>query len=295
MTPRPLKYHAPIQGEFEEIITAIADENRPALREGIARPFVKWAGGKRSILPELTARMPKSYQTYCEPFVGGGALFFSLRPETAYLSDVNFPLVLAFRAVRDDVEQVIANLKIHAAKHSKEYYLRARERFSREKDATKIAALLIYLNKTCYNGLFRVNKDGVFNVPIGSYEEPSILDEENLRLCSKALESVEIMQHPFSHIPILKENFYYLDPPYHKTFDGYDSSRFGEDDHRQLAQFCQELDSAGCLFMVSNSDNSFVRSLYHGFKIEKVMASRFVSCKSEGRGKQNELIIRNYE
>jgi DNA adenine methylase len=292
---RPPKYHAPIQASFDDVLTAIADENKPTFREVIARPFVKWAGGKRSILPELIARMPRAYKTYCEPFLGGGALFFAVRPESAYLSDINFPLIVTFRAVRDDVETIIANLKIHAAKHCKEYYLRARERFSREKDATKIGALLVYLNKTCYNGLFRVNKEGGFNVPIGSYDEPGILDEENLRACSKALKTAEIVQHPFAQVPIAKENFYYLDPPYHKTFDGYDSSRFGDKDHRRLAEFCHALDKAGCFFMVSNSDNTFVRSLYRAFKIEQIQGARFVSCKPQQRGRYNELIIRNYE
>ncbi len=289
------KRHDSIEAPFEEVLTAIADGNKPPLRELAARPFLKWAGGKRSILAELTPRMPRAYKTYCEPFLGGGALFFSVHPERACLSDVNFPLVLTFIAVRDDVERLIANLKIHASEHGKEYYLQARERFGREKDSDEIAALLVYLNKTCFNGLFRVNKKGVFNVPIGNYKQPAILDEDNLRSASKTLQGAEIMPHDFSQVRIEAGNFYYLDPPYHKTFDGYDSSRFGDAGHKRLATFCRELDKAGCFFMVSNSDNSFVRSLYDGFKIEQVMASRFVSCKPDQRGKQNELIIRNYE
>lgn len=292
---RPRKEHEPIQSSFDEVLTAIADEGRPPFRATIARPFLKWAGGKRSILPELTARMPKTYNTYCEPFLGGGALFFTAQPERAYLSDVNFPLVLTFLAVRDDVDRLIANLRLHADKHGKEYYLQSRERFARERDATKIGALLIYLNKTCYNGLYRVNKNGIFNVPIGSYSEPAILDEENLRAASRALQDAEIKHHEFSQVKIERQNFYYLDPPYHRTFDGYDSSRFGDEDHKRLAEFCRELDRAGCFFMVSNSDNTFIRSLYRGFNIERVRASRFVSCKPHQRGKYDELIIRNYK
>lgn len=173
--------------------------------------------------------------------------------------------------------------------------MQARQRLSTEKDPTKIGSLLIYLNKTCYNGLYRVNKKGEFNVPIGSYVSPTILDEENLRATSKALQGAEIKQHVFWQTKITPKNFYYLDPPYHKTFDGYDSSRFGDQDHEHLAAFCHALDKAGCFFMVSNSDNSFVRGLYQGYYIEQVQASRYVSCKGEQRGKETELIIRNYE
>jgi DNA adenine methylase len=291
----PQKKHKPINLSFEEVLMGIADENKPVLLETMARPFVKWAGGKRSILQELMERMPKDYKTYCELFLGGAALFFSVKPKDAYLSDVNFHLILTFIAVRDDVDRLITNLKIHAAKHSKEYYLHSRQRLAKEKDATKVGALLIYLNKTCYNGLYRVNQSGEFNVPIGSYDSPTILDEENIRAASKALQGIEIKQHVFSQVKIEAKNFYYLDPPYHKTFDGYDSSRFGDHDHERLATFCRELDRSKCFFMVSNSDNSFVRKLYQGFNIERVQAARSVSCKGEQRGKENELIIRNYK
>jgi DNA adenine methylase len=292
---RPEKKHKPINLSFEGVLTAIADENKPVLQETIARPFLKWAGGKRSIIQELIDRLPEKYETYCEPFLGGGALFFAVRPQSAYLSDVNFHLILTFIAVRDNVDRVISNLKIHAAKHSKDYYLEARHRFSREKDPLKVGALLIYLNKTCYNGLYRVNKNGEFNVPIGSYVSPTILDEENLRAASKALQEAAIKQHVFWQAPIKAKNFYYLDPPYHKTYDGYDSSRFGDKDHEHLAAYCRLLDKAGCFFMVSNSDNSFVRGLYQGYFIEQVQATRYVSCKGEQRGKETELIIRNYQ
>lgn len=260
-----------------------------------ARPFLKWVGGKRSILPELLPRMPREYRMYCEPFLGGGALFFAAKPERAYLSDVNSPLVLAFLAVKNAVGEVIEHLKIHASKHSKEYYLRAREWFGEEKDPIRIGALLIYLNKTCYNGLYRVNRGGKFNVPIGSYDNPAILDEEKLRTASSALQGMEIKHHGFWQTRVEAGNFYYLDPPYHKVYDGYAAGRFGDEDHKKLASFCRELDKAGCYFMVSNSDTALIRSIYSEFKIERVMASRSVSCKPTQRGKENELIIRNYE
>lgn len=294
MTPRPLKQHEPIEADFENVLSAIADENMPAIHAADARPFLKWVGGKRSILPELISRMPESFNTYCEPFLGGGALLFERKPPKAYLSDLNFYLILAFCAVRDDVERLISQLKVHELKHGKDYYKKARLKIARETDSTKIGAWLIYLNKTCYNGLYRVNQSGAFNVPIGSYTDPTILDEENLRACSKALQGIEIKHHDFTQVPIAKENFYYLDPPYHTTFSSFDSSGFDATNHKDLAAFCKKLHDAGCYFMVSNSDTPLIRSLYEGYTIEQVRAGRFVSCKGNQRGKETELIIRNY-
>jgi DNA adenine methylase len=294
MTPRRPKMHEPLDMGFEQVLTAVADEQKPAIQEAVARPFLKWAGGKRSILPALIERLPAKFSTYYECFLGGAALFFGARPSPAYLSDVNFPLVLTYIAVRDDVERVITNLQGHASRHEKKYYLEMRKRLHVETDPTKIAALLIYLNKTCYNGLYRVNQSGQFNVPMGSYKDPAILDVDNLRACSKALQGIEIKQHEFSQVPVHEGNFYYLDPPYYGTFSGYDGAGFGDKDHEELAQFCKALDAAKCYFMVSNSDTPFIRKLYAGFEIEQVEGARNVSCKGETRGKEKELIIRNY-
>lgn len=291
---RPSRKHEPLAATFDNVLLRVADENKPAMRATVARPFLKWVGGKRSILPELMVRLPEKYADYYEPFIGGGALFFNVQPKIAYLSDINFHLVLAYRAIRDDVDKLIPALRVHAKKHSKDYYLKARQRLNKESDATKVGALLIYLNKTCYNGLYRVNKAGEFNVPIGDYDDPAIVDEDNLRLVAKALRGVEIEQRPFWQTKIEDGAFYYLDPPYHKVFDSYDASRFGDDMHEKLAEFCRAIHAAGGLFMVSNSATSFVRKLYEGFKIEQVMASRMVSCKGHQRGKENELLIRNY-
>lgn len=292
---RAQKLMAPLDGTLDSILTVIADENKPLLREIMARPFLKWVGGKRSILPELLSRLPADYETYHEAFLGGGALFFAVAPQAAYLSDMNLPLILTFQAVRDNPDALIAELKTHTSSHGKDYYLQARQAFGRETDPVKLAGLFIYLNKTCFNGLFRVNKAGFFNVPIGSYDDPAILDEPNLRLASSALQAATIKQHSFFQVPIEERGFYYMDPPYHRTYDGYDSSRFGDADHQQLADFCRSLDKAGAFFMVSNSDSPFVRSLYRDFNIEQVQASRSVSCKGDQRGKETELIIRNYQ
>mgnify|MGYP000010223177 CR=1 FL=1 len=294
MSPREKKYHEGLGVDFDQALATIASENRPLTRVIVARPFLKWVGGKRSILPELLKRMPSEYDAYHEPFMGGGALFFAVKPTEAYLSDVNFHLVLTFKAVRDDVEALIRQLKVHERLHNKEYYLKARQKLFKEKDNTKLAALFIYINKTCFNGLYRVNKSGGFNVPMGDYKAPNILDEDNLRNGSKVLQGVDIEQHGFEHTKIYKNDFYYLDPPYHETYSGYDGSGFGDKEHQNLAEFCKKIDQKGGYFMLSNSDTPFVRELYKEYTIETVSASRMVSCKAHQRGKENELIIRNY-
>lgn len=291
---REQKYHKGIDMSFDQALTAIANEHLPSEIHFTAKPFLKWVGGKRSILDELLKRVPEEYDAYHEPFMGGGALFFALQPTEAYLSDVNFHLVITFTAVRDNVDKLVRELKVHEKAHNKEYYLKARQRLFREKDPVKLAALFIYINKTCFNGLYRVNKAGGFNVPMGDYKNPAILDEENLRNASEVLKNVSIEQHSFEHTPIVRNDFYYIDPPYHETYEGYSSGGFGDNEHRKLAELCRKIDNKGGYFMVSNSDTPFVRELYRGFTIETVSASRSVSCKAHQRGKENELLIRNY-
>lgn len=292
---RTPKQHEHLPLTFGEVITGIADEQKPDVLTVSAKPFLKWVGGKRSILPELSARMPETFDGYHEPFIGGGALFFEIQPRKAFLSDVNFHLIITFQTVRDSVEELIKELNKHVKGHEKDYFGKARDKLFGEKDPVKIAALFIYLNKTCYNGLYRVNKTGRFNVPMGSYKDPTILDADNLRNVSKLLQGIDIQQRPFDQTAIKKGDFYYLDPPYHKTYDGYNGGGFGDSEHEKLAQVCRKIDKSGGQFMLSNSDTDFVRGLYKGFVIEDVMASRNVSCKGEQRGKENELIIRNYK
>lgn len=261
----------------------------------VARPFLKWVGGKRSILPELLDRMPRKYNRYHEPFVGGGALFFAVQPKKAFLSDINTHLSITYQIVRDNVEELIQYLELHKKNHSKNYFLEARKSLSTESDPVKVAGLFIYLNKTCFNGLYRVNKSGGFNVSMGDYKSPKILDEENLKKVSIALQSVGINHHGYEQAKIRKNDFYYLDPPYHKTYSGYDGSGFTEENHIELASFCKTIDGCGGLFMLSNSDTPFVRDLYREYVVEVVSASSLVSCNASQRGKRNELIIRNYK
>ncbi len=294
MTPRQQKIHQPLGVSFDEALGRIADQHKPSIVTLPAKPFLKWVGGKRSIIDELLKRVPKDFKTYHEPFLGGGALFFALQPDSAYLSDINFHLIIAFTTVRDHIDKLIAELKIHEANHSKEYYYEGRIKLFEEHDPVKIAAWFIYLNKTCFNGLYRVNKDGKFNVPMGSYKNPAILDEPNLRNASQVLRSVDIKQHSFKQLKPQKGSFYYIDPPYHTTYSQYSNDGFGDEEHTLLANYCRAVDAKDGYFMVSNSDTPLVRELYKGYNIEQVSASRSVSCKAYQRGRQDELIIRNY-
>ncbi|MFH1357566.1 MAG: DNA adenine methylase [bacterium] len=295
MTARPVSnIHKPLPHTFDEVLIGIANEQKPLVETINAKPFLKWVGGKRSVLPKLLERLPDSYNSYFEPFAGGGALYFELQPATAYISDINFYLIITYKAVRDNVDELVKLLKAHEKKHDKEYFLKTRARLSTERDQIKIASIFIYLNKTCFNGLYRVNKKGGFNVPIGSYKNPNIVSEDNLRACSEVLQGATISQHSFEQVKIKKGAFYYIDPPYHQTYSQYDGSGFGDEEHTKLADFCHKIDKAGGFFMVSNSDTKLVRTLYKGYTIDEVQASRSVSCKAHQRGKEYELIIRNY-
>jgi len=286
--------HSPLGVSFDEALGAIAAAGKPDSRQVAAKPFVKWVGGKRSIIPALLERMPQQYDTYRELFLGGGALYFAVQPQKAVLSDINFHLIVTYNAIKNDVDSVIACLRVCVEQHSIEFFAQARDRLTTESDPAQIAALFIYLNKTCFNGLYRVNASGKFNVPIGKYSNPAILDEENLRNVSALLQSATIENNSFTEAEIVEGDFYYLDPPYHETYDGYHGSRFADDTHEKLAAFCKLADKTGAFFMLSNSDTEFVRKLYKGYNIEVVSASRNVSCKANQRGKEEELIIRNY-
>ena len=259
----------------------------------MVKPFVKWVGGKRSLLETLQRYVPENYETYYESFIGGGALFFEEQPKRAYISDVNSSLITAYKVIRDDLDPLVERLGEHQRKHSEEYYYKVREQFNRAEDQIDIAGGFIYLNKTGYNGLYRVNKKGGFNVPAGRYENPKILDEENLREVSELLQTTEIHHHSYDQTEIRKNCFYYLDPPYHDTYAQYDGSGFLEEDHIKLADHCSRIDKAQGIFMLSNSDTPLIRDLYKAYNIIEVTSKRFVSCKSEQRGNQQELLIIN--
>ena len=231
---------------------------------------------------------------YHEPFLGGGVLFFDLQPERAVLSDRNINLIKTYKAIKDNVNLVIDELKKHKRKHSKKYYLEIRSKLCPSFENHVLASMFVYLNKTCYNGLYRVNQEGRFNVPMGSYKNPNILDEENLLNCSQVLKNASVKIKDYSQVVAKEGDFVYFDPPYHGTFDQYDSNKFREEDHKNLSEFCAYLNSIKVKFMLSNSNNEFIKKLFSKYNIEEVSSKRFVSCKSEQRGDCVELIIRNY-
>lgn len=268
-----------------------------------ARPFIKWVGGKTKLLPTLLARLPRAVTRYHEPFLGGGALFFATAPQTALLSDVNADLIATYETVRDDVQSVIANLRHLSRGHDEACYYRERERYNARshKSRAERAAQFIYLNKTCFNGLYRVNRRGEFNVPMGRYTNPNIADAETLLAASQALRSADLRCTPFESL--LSEarpgDFVYMDPPYEPlsrtaNFTSYAQDGFSQEKQTELRNVFRELDRRGAKLMLSNSDVPFIRELYRGYEIERVFAPRAVSCDAKSRGPVSEVVVRNY-
>jgi DNA adenine methylase len=290
--------------------SAPAGTGQPALigrteaEPAYAKPFVKWAGGKTQLLSQLAQFYPPqgSVDRYIEPFLGSGAVFFHVKamvePRHALLWDNNQELIDSFVAVRDDVERVNRLLEAHVRKHGKAHFLAMRTK-TRRKPA-EIAARLIYLNKTCFNGLYRVNSKGVFNVPYGRYPTPYILNGHGLRAASAALAGAQIEQEDFKMLLVeaRKGDFIYFDPPYHprsatSSFTSYTRDAFSEKDQRALAKVYRELDARGCLLMLSNSDTPLIRELYRGFDIRELSARRYINSKGDGRGAICELVVLN--
>ena len=266
-----------------------------------AAPIVKWAGGKSRLCEELLARSPRRFRRYFEPFLGGAALFFRLAPRFGVLSDCNADLINMYRCVAWNVEAVIRRLARHREEHTEANYYRMRERWNTDGElAADVdrAAAFIYLNKTCYNGLWRVNSRGQFNVPVGRYDEPSIFDPAAMRAASRLLQRAEIAACHFRDAAAEARagDFVYFDPPYHPlsetaNFTSYTAGSFGADDQRELAEVARALVRRGCSVMVSNSDTAFIRELYRGFRIDVVDCARAINSKASARGPQRELII----
>lgn len=266
-------------------------------------PIIKWVGGKRQLMYELEINMPKTYNRYFEPFIGGGALFFYLQPDNAYISDMNEELINLYQVVRDNVDELITDLQKHDI--SKEYFMEIRnidrtEEYQNWSNIQK-ASRFIYLNRTCFNGMYRVNSKGEFNVPFGHYKNPRILDENNLINCSNLLQRTEIKHADFSEIlkKVKKDDFVYFDPPYvplseTSSFTSYTKDGFDMDMQLSLRDVCDELDSMGVKFLLSNSDTQFVNELYENYNIKKVLASRQINANADGRGKITEVLVRNY-
>ena len=269
----------------------------------IPKPFIKWAGGKRQIIKELTDSLPKNYNRYFEPFIGGGALFFAVRPKNAYISDINPELINLYNTVKNNTHSLIKDLLRYKNTETEFYRIRNLDRTPDYKNLTNIekASRFIYLNKTCYNGLYRTNSKGQFNAPYGFYKNPNIIDEQNLKICSELLKETEIRLSDFSNIEnkIKTRDFVYFDPPYipiNKTssFTKYYKDDFNTGSQIKLKELCDRLNKKNIYFMLSNSYNETALNLYKEYNIKKINAIRAINCKADKRGTINELIITNY-
>ncbi|MEH2027437.1 DNA adenine methylase [Nostoc sp.] len=269
-------------------------------KETSPRPFLKWAGGKSRLIQQYIPYFPKSYKNYYEPFLGGGAVFFYLQPSAAILTDINAELINTYCCVRDHVEELIFILKEHKIQHDKDYYYSVRNNSSGT-DIEK-AARLIYLNKTCFNGLYRVNSQGKFNVPLGRYKNPNICAEVLLKAASEALSTSKIKQTDFADVlnyATSSDDFIYFDPPYYPVsetsyFTAYSRYRFAEEQQVQLKDVFEKLAERGVKVMLSNSDCEFIRNLYRSFNIYTISASRAINSNAKKRGKITELLVTSY-
>ncbi len=270
----------------------------------MSKPIVKWVGGKRQLLPYILKYIPQNYNSYFEPFFGGGAVFFELSPQKAIINDVNSELINTYEVVKNNVDELIYHLKLHI--NDKEYYYNIRnfdrkENFFSNYSKVERASRFIYLNRTCFNGVYRVNKKGQYNVPYGKHKNPTICDEDNLRAASEILENVEILSNDFNVIidKVREGDFVYIDPPYDplsstSTFVEYTKDGFDSNMQIRVRNFCDELDNKGVKFMLSNSNTNFIQKLYMDFDMHEVLANRWLNCKANGRGKITELLITNY-
>ncbi|KAG2473069.1 MAG: Modification methylase LlaDCHIA [Nitrosopumilales archaeon] len=274
------------------------------------RPFVKWAGGKRQLIPILNQHIPETFDSFFEPFLGGGAMLFNILTKNpnqkCQISDLNSDLILTYVTIQDKVEELISFLKNHSKnyfKNSKSYYYKIRD--AEPKSQIEKASRLIFLNRTCFNGLYRVNSKGKFNVPLGRYTNPNIVNEENLRSVSHFLKSKKIVISCRDFSSILKDarkgDFVYFDPPYQPVsstanFTSYTHRNFTFDDLERLAGLCQKLDYKGCKFMLSNSNSEEVLEIFSksNWKIFEIEANRTINSDSRKRTGHSELLIKNY-
>lgn len=272
----------------------------------LVAPVVKWVGGKRQLLDEITPLLPKRVTNYCEPFLGGGAVLFSIQPSKAIVNDLNDDLITVYEVIRDDVEALIESLKKH--ENTSEYFYTLRD-IDRDKASyqslSKVekASRLIYLNKTCFNGLFRVNSSGEFNSPFGHYKNPNIVNEPVLRAVSKYFNTSNITFYSEDFAETLsrvhKGGFVYLDPPYDPvsdtaSFTGYNKGGFDRSEQLRLKRCCDELTQRGVKFMLSNSATEFIKELYQEYDITIVKAKRAINADASKRGAIEEVLVRNY-
>lgn len=281
-------------------------ERKRLSKNKLIRPVIKWVGGKRQIIKQIAPYIPPTFSTYYEPFLGGGAVLLALQPKKAVVNDINSELMNLYVVIKDNVEDLITDLKKH--KNEADYFYQIRE-LDRQKDKyqnlTPIqrASRIIYLNKTCYNGLFRVNKTGEFNTPFGHYKNPNIVNGATLRAVSDYFNTAEIDffcgDFAESLQKVKKDDFVYLDPPYDPlsdtaNFTGYSRGGFGQIEQIRLKELCDRLNEKKVKFLLSNSATDFIKELYQEYRIEVVQASRLINSKADKRGEINELLIMNY-
>jgi len=267
--------------------------------------FVKWAGGKKQLLEQFETLFPKKIKRYLEPFVGGGAVLFYIlknyKPQEIFIFDINEELMNTYEVIRDDVENLILELKKLKDKHNKETFYKIREEDPKLISKLSAASRFIYLNKTCFNGLYRVNSKGGFNVPLGKYKNPLICPEKDLKEISQLLKNVKIIKGDFEEcLKYAKKNdFIYFDPPYYplkkSSFTTYTKEKFLDEEQEKLKKVFEKLDKRGCNVMLSNSDTEFIKRLYKKFKISVVKATRMINCDGANRGKINEVVVTNYD
>lgn len=273
----------------------------------LVAPVLKWVGGKRQLLDTLSPLLPKKISTYCEPFVGGGALLFHLQPKTAYINDINAELIRVYSVIKDSVDELIEELEKFENTAEQFYAIRDwdrnKEYYSTLSDVQK-AARVLYLNKTCYNGLYRVNNAGEFNTPFGNYRNPNIVNAPVLRAVSAYFNSADLRMTTTDYAEVLKNvpkgTFVYLDPPYDpisetSSFTGYSKGGFSRNDQIRLRECCDDLDARGIKFMLSNSATKFILDQYKSYNITIVKAKRAVNSVASKRGDVDEVVVRNYE
>ena len=271
-----------------------------------AAPVVKWVGGKRQLLPQILPLIPKRMTAYCEPFLGGGAVLFALQPKRALVNDLNQDLITVYRVIKEDADALIEHLSRH--ENTPEYFYRIRD-LDRDKDAyaalsdVEKASRLLYLNKTCYNGLFRVNASGSFNSPYGHYRRPNIVNEQTIRGVSRYFNTCDITFFSGDFAAVLEQvpegGFVYLDPPYDPvsdtaSFTGYNKGGFGREEQVRLKECCDALTARGVKFLLSNSATPFIRELYGSYRVSIVQARRAVNSVASRRGVIEEVLVRNY-
>ena len=272
----------------------------------LVMPFLKWVGGKRQLMNEIEPLIPRKISTYYEPFIGGGAVFLNQQPKKAVINDYNAELINVYKMVRDHVEELIEDLATH--ENESEYFykirLQDREEGFDELSALKRASRVIYLNKTCFNGLYRVNSSGEFNTPFGRYKSPNIVNEPVLRAVSKYLQNnnIQLLSGDFEDAlkGARKGAFVYLDPPYDplsksSNFTGYVEGGFDSDQQKRLRDVCIKLDQKGVNFLLSNSATPLIKDLYQKFEIIEVGAKRHINSVASKRGEVTEVLVRNYE